>query len=79
MQKITNIELPSTEVLTKLFWAFDELGFTHRYSLELGEFDVKIGEQWFMFYVDRRALDEERAHDEAFEDAQRVAEYYWRQ
>lgn len=79
MQKITNIEVPDSDVLRKLFEAFDELGFAHRFSEELGEFDVNIGGEWFMFYVNKRAMDDERAEREAFEDAQRVAEYYWRQ
>lgn len=73
------IEVKSSEVLRRLFMALDDLGFAHRYSEDLGEFDIKIGDKWFTFYVDKRVLDEERAHDEAFEDAARVAEYYWRQ
>ena len=35
--------------------------------------------EWLLFYVGKRALTEERAEDIAFEDAQRIAETYWRQ
>ena len=73
MQKMTNIEVPDSDVLRKLFDAFDDLGFTHRFSEELGEFDVKMGGEWFMFYVNQRVMDDEHAEREAFEDAQRVA------
>jgi len=73
------IEVKSSEVLRQLFMSFDDFGFAHRYSEDLGEFDIKVGDKWFTFYVNKRVLDEERAHDEAFEDAARVADYYWRQ
>jgi hypothetical protein len=34
---------------------------------------------WFLFYVNKRALEEENQQDEAFEDAQRVAEGHWKE
>ena len=79
LEKMKTIEVPDSDVLRKLFEAFDELGFTHRFSEELGEFDVKMSGEWLTFYVDQRVLDDERVEREAFEDARRVAEYYWRQ
>lgn len=76
---MSGIMVQSSEQLDKLYDAFEDLGLVHRYSAELGEFDVKTGDTWITFYVDHRVLDEERAEDEAFADAQRVADTYWRQ
>lgn len=69
----------SSEHLRKLFEAFDELGLTHRYSEELGEFDVKMGEHWLTFYVDPKVLADEREDVRWAVDAEQVADYYWRQ
>lgn len=79
MQKIINIEVPSSDSLRKLFEAFDDLGFAHRFTEELGEFDVNMGGEWFMFYVNRDVLKDEQEDQRWAADAEAVAEYYWRQ
>jgi hypothetical protein len=79
MDKSIDLKVESSEALYKLFSVIDDLGLVHRYSAEDGELEVSIHGDWLMFYVDRRVLDDERALDRAFEDAERVAEGYWRQ
>ena len=76
---IKEIKVMSTEQLSHLYGAFDQLGFAHRYSEELGEFDIKIGEQWFTFYVDHDVMKDEQDDRSWAEDAAMVADYYWRQ
>ena len=74
-----DIKVMSSDQLYNLYEVFAELGFAHRYSAELGEFDIKIGEQWVTFYVDHDVLADEK--DAAYwrEDADMVADYYGRQ
>ena len=79
MDKSLEVEVSSTDALRKLYETCDELGILRRYSEELAEVEVCIHDKWFLFYVDKRALGDERALDEAFEDAERVADSYWRQ
>ena len=73
------IKIDSSDTLYKLYQAFDDIGFAHRYSRELGELEVSIHGDWLLFYVDRRVMDDELALDAAFEDAERIAETYWRE
>lgn len=73
------IQVPSSESLNKLYEAFDGLGMVHRYSEALGEFDVKMDDKWFTFYVDEDVLREEREDEAWAEDAYAVADFYWRQ
>jgi len=69
----------SSAQLAKLFNAFDDMGFAHRYSEELGEFDIKIGNRWVLFQVDPQVMEEERDSERWAADAYAVAETYWRQ
>jgi uncharacterized protein YutD len=69
----------SSAQLEKLFNAFDDMGFAHRYSEELGEFDIKIGNRWVLFQVDAQVMEEERDSERWAADAYAVAETYWRQ
>jgi hypothetical protein len=77
--KSIDLKVESSEALYKLFLVIDDLGLVHRYSAEDGELEVSIHGEWLMFYVDRRVLDDEREIDRAYEDAQRIAEAYWRE
>lgn len=77
--KSVEVLIHSSDTLYKLYQLMDENGFTHRYSAEYGELEVLAHKKWILFYVDKRKLDEERQDQEAFEDAQRIAEGYWRQ
>ena len=73
------VKIDSSDTLRKVYELFDELGLAKRYSEELGEVEASIHGEWLLFYVDRRVLDQERAEDRWFEDAQQIAERYWRQ
>ena len=73
------VEVRSRDTLEKLYELFDELGFTHAYSEERAEVEVSLHGHWLLFYLDRRVLQDEATLDEAFEDAERIAETYWRQ
>lgn len=79
MDKSLEIAVKSSQALREMYETCDELGILRRYSEGLGEVEVCIHNKWFLFYVDKRVLDDERALDEAFEDAERVADSYWRQ
>jgi len=73
------IKVQSPEILATLYATIDELGLSHEYSLENGELNVKFNDTWVLFYLDHRIMEEMKLEDEAFEDAQRIAEGYWRQ
>ena len=77
--KSIEIMVSSSDIVRKLYSLFDEVGYTHRFSEEHGEVEVLMDKKWLLFYVDKRVLDAERADDEAFEDAERIEETYWRQ
>ena len=74
-----SVKVQSTEVLRRLYDAFEDLGMVHRYSEELGEFDINSGGNWMTFYVDPKVLKEEEEDRRWAEDADAVADYYWRQ
>ena len=73
------VEVGSLDTVRKLYELFDEMGLTHRFSEELGEVEVSIHGVWLLFYVDKQVMEDEALLDEAFDDAQRLAEGYWRQ
>lgn len=72
-------EIGSSETLYNLYELFDELGCTQRYSKELGELEVAIHGVWFLFFVAERALKDEQEYERWAQDAELVAEGYWRQ
>tara|TARA_R110000822_G_scaffold839_8_gene3705 strand:+ start:417 stop:668 length:252 start_codon:yes stop_codon:yes gene_type:complete len=73
------VEVTSSVKLYELFLLFEEMGLTHRFDSELGELEIAIHGEWLLFFVGKRALSEERVEDQAFEDAQRLAEGYWKE
>lgn len=73
------VKIESSATLEKLYGFFDEAGCKHEYSMDNGELHVSIHDEWLLFYVDKRTLRDEQELDEAFEDAQRIAEGYWNQ
>jgi len=77
MNKHVEIKVDSVEIVERIFETIDELGLSHDYSLTRGELNVKFGERWVLFYVDKRIMEDEALLKEAFEDAQRIAEGYW--
>lgn len=72
-------EIDSSSTLYKMYELFDELGFAKRYSEELGELEVAIHGEWLLFFVAERALKDEQEYKRWAEDAEMVAEGYWRQ
>jgi len=79
MHKSTEIAVQSSEVLRKLYEVFDELGMARRFTEQHGELEIKAGPTWVLFYIDKRVMDDMAHEDEAFEDAQRLAEGQWQQ
>lgn len=77
--KTVDIKVQSREVLERLYEVFDELGMAHRYSAELGEIDVKVEDDWLNFYLDPEVMKDEEIDRRWQEDADAVADYYWRQ
>ena len=79
MHKSTEIAVQSSEVLRKLYEVFDELGMARRFTEQHGELEIKAGPTWVLFYIDKRVMDDMTREDEAFEEAQRLAEGQWQQ
>ena len=73
------VEVQSSDTVRKLYELFDEMGLTHRFSEEMGEIEVAINGTWLMFYVNKRALEEDALLEAAFDDAQMIAEGHWRE
>ena len=68
------------KTLEKLYDLFDELGCSHEYSLEKGELIITVGETFELEFTasqdELRQIEEEKYWAD---DAERVAEGYWRQ
>lgn len=79
MDKSLEIQVKSSDALRKMYETCDELGILRRYSEELGEVEACIHEKWFLFYVDKSVLEDERSLDEVFEDMERLVDSYWRE
>jgi peptidyl-tRNA hydrolase len=79
VDKVTQVSVQSIEVLEKLHEVFDELGLARQYSLDNGELEIKFEETWVLFYVDKRLMEDQALLDQAFEDAQMIAEGHWRE
>lgn len=79
MDKGKEVMVQSRDILERLYRDFDDLGMVRQYSEDRAELEIKISDVWVLFYIDRRVLEEELENDNAYEDAMRVAESYWRQ
>jgi len=79
ISNVNEIKIQSNVLLADLFGVFEDAGVTHDYSYESGELSVLLGERWVMFYVDKRVMEDMAKDNEAFEDAQRIAEGQWNQ
>jgi len=79
ISNVNEIKIQSNVLLADLFGVFEDAGVTHGYSYESGELSVLLGERWVMFYVDKRVMEDMAKDNEAFEDAQRIAEGQWNQ
>ena len=73
------VEVGSLDTVRKLYELFDEMGLTHRFSEESGEVEVAIHGVWLLFYANKRVMEEDALLNQAFEDAQMIAEGHWRQ
>ena len=68
------------KTLEKLYDLFDELGCSHEYSLEKGELIITIGETFELeFTASQDELGQIEEEKYWADDAERVAEGYWRQ
>lgn len=72
-------EVDSSEQLARLYSLFDNLGLAKRYSEEMGELEIAVHGEWAMFFVSERQLRDEAEYRRWADDADRVAEGYWRQ
>ena len=73
------VEVGSLDTVRKLYELFDEMGLTHKFSEENGEVEVAIHGVWLLFYANKRVMEEDALLNQAFEDAQMIAEGHWRQ
>lgn len=68
------------ESLEKLYYIFDELACHHEYSREHGELHITVGDTFTLsFYADPVEMREVAENEYWADDAERVAEGYWRQ
>jgi hypothetical protein len=79
MAKPVEVSVQSRDVLRKLYEVFDELGMVRQFSETHAELEIKIDATWVLFYVDRAVIVQEGLDAEAYDDAERVAEGYWRE
>jgi hypothetical protein len=78
-KKSLEVQIESIATLEKLYDFFDEAGCDHDYSLKNGELNVSFHGEWLLFYVDKRLMEDQAFLDQAFEDAQMIAEGHWRE
>jgi hypothetical protein len=66
--------------LEKLYHIFDELACSHEYSREHGELHITVGQTFVLsFYADPVEMRENADNEYWANDAEGVAEGYWRQ
>ena len=66
--------------LYKLYEVIDDIGLHHEWSADDGELNVRIeGRYWVTFSADRDIMADIANDRNAYADAQRVAEMYWRE
>jgi hypothetical protein len=74
---IRNVPVDSLE---KLFHLFEELACSHEYSRENGELIIRVGETFELeMTADRKELQEIEEEKFWADDAESIAEGYWRQ
>lgn len=74
---IRNVPMDSLE---KLFYLFEELACHHEYSREHGELIIRVGETFELeMTADPKELKEIEKEKFWADDAERIAEGYWRQ
>jgi hypothetical protein len=62
--------------LYKLFQILDDIGVYHEWSMDNGELHIRAGDVWISFLADQQII---RNDEDAYADAQRVADMYWRE
>ena len=79
MAKPVEVSVQSRDVLRKLYEVFDELGMVQQFSETHAELEIKIDAMWVLFYLPVSVILEERFFGHWQDDAERVAEGYWRE
>jgi hypothetical protein len=79
MKNIYEVKNVEPDQLHKLYGIVDDLGLRHEYSGDDGELNVCFGDSWVTFSVDPDILADIRNDQLAYDDAQRVADMYWRE
>jgi hypothetical protein len=79
MAKPVEVSVQSQDLLRKLYEVFDELGMVRQFSERYAELEIKINATWVLFYVDRAVLEQDGRDVHWQDDAERVAEGYWRE
>lgn len=74
--EVTNVDL---DKLYKLFEIIEDIGVHHEWSADHGELSIRAGEVWITFTADPDVIADMHNDNNAYADAQRVAEMYWRQ
>jgi hypothetical protein len=69
------VTMVDPDKLYKLFQIIDDIGVYHEWSEEYGELSIKAEDVWITFTT----APGDKADDNAYADAQRVADMYWRQ
>jgi hypothetical protein len=67
------------EKLKKLFDIIDDIGVMHEYSLADGELAIYAGDIGILFEADKSMMKDAYLDNYWQEDAERVAEGYWRE
>lgn len=79
MAKPVEVSVQSHDMLRRLYEVFDELGMVRQFSEDHAELEIKIDATWVLFYVDRAVIDQEKQDAYWQDDAESVAEGYWRE
>jgi len=73
------VTMVDPDKLYKLYEIIDDIGVHHDWSADNGELSIKAEGVWITFTADPRIMKEIEDDNNAYADAQRVADMYWRQ
>lgn len=65
--------------LYKLYEIIDDIGVHHEWSAEYGELSIKVEDVWITFSANIDMLADRSEDMNAYADAQRIADMYWRE
>ena len=73
------VTMVDPDKLYELYKVIDDIGVHHEWNADYGELNIRAGDVWIMFSADHDVMADIANDNNAYADAQRVADMYWRE